>query len=311
MTAFFAYMKTAALQVAILYVLVLVGFICDKTKLFTEEASKRTIDLLLYIVTPCMIINAFLEMDATPRIIQRFFYSLALMFLTHFIAILMNLLFFHGKDEQNPVFKYASIYGNVGFMGLPLAQAVIGAEGVLYCTSGLIAFNVITFIHGFKMMGGSQYHLNVKSLLTNPGILSVVIGLPLFLLKIKLPTVIAEPISLVAGLNAPVAMIIFGTYLSHTNLLTMFLEKRIYLVAFLKLIVLPLICIFGYRFIGVKGSLLVACTITACVPSGNNTFMFASKFHKDAGKASQIVALVSVFSIITMPVMIALAQTIH
>ncbi len=311
MTAFFAYMKTAALQVAILYVLVLVGFICDKTKLFTEEASKRTIDLLLYIVTPCMIINAFLEMEATPRIVQRFFYSLALMFLTHFIAILMNLLFFHGKDEQNPVFKYASIYGNVGFMGLPLAQAVIGAEGVLYCTSGLIAFNVITFIHGFKMMGGSQYHLNIKSLLTNPGILSVVIGLPLFLLKIKLPTVIAEPISLVAGLNAPVAMIIFGTYLSHTNLLTMFLEKRIYLVAFLKLIVLPLICIFGYRFIGVKGSLLVACTITACVPSGNNTFMFASKFHKDAGKASQIVALVSVFSIITMPVMIALAQTIH
>ena len=304
-------MKTAALQVAILYVLVLVGFICDKTKLFTEEASKRTIDLLLYIVTPCMIINAFLEMEATPRIVQRFFYSLALMFLTHFIAILMNLLFFHGKDEQNPVFKYASIYGNVGFMGLPLAQAVIGAEGVLYCTSGLIAFNVITFIHGFKMMGGSQYHLNIKSLLTNPGILSVVIGLPLFLLKIKLPTVIAEPISLVAGLNAPVAMIIFGTYLSHTNLLTMFLEKRIYLVAFLKLIVLPLICIFGYRFIGVKGSLLVACTITACVPSGNNTFMFASKFHKDAGKASQIVALVSVFSIITMPVMIALAQTIH
>ena len=303
-------MKTAAVQVAILYVLVLVGFVCDKTGLFTEKASKLTIDLLLYVVTPCMIVNAFLEMNATQALVKKFFVALGLMFLTHFIAIALDLPFFHGKDPQNPVFKYASIYGNVGFMGLPLAQAVIGNEGVLYCTGGLIAFNVITFIHGFKVMGGKEYHLNFVRLIANPGVISVLIGLPLFLLKVSLPTVVFEPIRLIAGLNAPVAMIIFGTYLANTNLATMFLEKRIYLVVFLKLIALPLICIFGYRLIGIQGALLVSCAITACVPSGNNTFMFASKFHKDAGKASQIVALVSLFSIFTMPVMIALAQYI-
>ena len=303
-------MKTAAIQVGILYILVLVGFICDKVGLFTEQASKLTIDLLLYIVTPCMIVNAFLNMDATAALIRKFFIALGLMFLTHFLAIALDLPFFHGKDPQNPVFKYASIYGNVGFMGLPLAQAVIGNEGVLYCTGGLIAFNVITFIHGFKVMGGKEYRLNFVRLIANPGVISVLIGLPLFLLKVQLPVLITQPISLIAGLNAPVAMIIFGTYLANTNLLTMFLEKKIYLVVLLKLIVLPLVCIFGYRLLGITGPLLVACAITACVPSGNNTFMFASKFHKNAGKASQIVALVSLFSIFTMPVMIALAQYI-
>ena len=43
-------MKSAAGQVAILYLIVLVGFICDKVKLFTEATAKATINLLLYII---------------------------------------------------------------------------------------------------------------------------------------------------------------------------------------------------------------------------------------------------------------------
>lgn len=307
---FFENVKTAAGQVAILYLIVLVGFLCDKGKIFTEKTARKLIDLLLYIMTPCMIINSFLNMECTTETIKMFFISLGVAFATHFIAIALNLPFFRKKNDTDPVYKYASIYGNVGFMALPLAEAVLGAEGVFYCASGVIAFNIITFTHGVKVMSGDEFKVNFKSLILNPGVISVLIGLPLFLLKINLPEIVAKPVDMVGSMTTPTAMLIFGTYLSNTDLKTMFLDKKIYLVALLKLIALPLICLGVYRLCGISGALLAASTITASVPSANNTFMFATKYNKDAFVASKTVALVSFISIITMPVVIAIAQSI-
>ena len=254
-------MQSATTQVVILYLLVLVGFVLDKAKLFSSSTAGHLIDMLLYVVTPCVLVNSFLEMEPTESHIKSFFLSFGLMFLTHIIAIVLSLPFFRRQDSWNPIFKYD--------------------------------------------------HMNWRKLVFNPGVISVLIGLPLFLFNINLPTVVAKPIEYLGNLNAPLGMLIFGTYLAHTDLKTIFREKRIYLVALLKLIVLPAVCIGLYRLFGVRGTLLIACCITACVPSGNNTFMFASKFHKDVGVGSKTVALVSAFSMVTMPLMIAAAQALQ
>lgn len=302
--------KQAATQVSILYIMIAIGFVCDKAKLFTEKAARMLVDFLLYIVVPCMLVRSFTKIELTRHNLLMFLLSLLLAFTTHFIAIALNLPFFRKKNDENPIYKYASIYGNVGFMALPLASEILGDEGVFYCANGVIAFNIITFIHGIKIMNRDGFKLNLKNLVLNPGIISVIIGLPLFLLQVKLPVLIEQPMSYLAELNTPLAMLIFGTYLANTDLKTMFTDKKIYLAAFLKLLAMPLLCIGIYHICGVSGTLLVACAITACVPSANNTFMFASKYGRDTGLASKTVALVSLFSIITMPVVIAIAQSI-
>ncbi len=302
--------KQAATQVSILYIMIAIGFVCDKAKLFTEKAARMLVDFLLYIVVPCMLVRSFTRIELTRNNLMMFLLSLLLAFATHLIAIALNLPFFRKKDDKSPIYKYASIYGNVGFMALPLASEILGDEGVFYCANGVIAFNIITFIHGVKIMNRDGFKLNLKNLVFNPGIISAIIGLPLFLLQVKLPALIEQPMSYLAELNTPLAMLIFGTYLSNTDLKTMFTDKKIYLAAFLKLLAMPLLCIGVYHLCGVSGTLLVACAITACVPSANNTFMFASKYGRDTGLASKTVALVSLFSIITMPVVIAIAQSI-
>lgn len=307
---FFDNMKTAATQVAVLYLIVLVGFICDKMNIFTEKTARATINLLLHIVAPCVIVNSFLSMEKTSDTVEKFFISLAIGFATHFAAIILNLPFFRKKDDKDAVYKYASIYGNVGFMALPLAQAVLGAEGVFYCSSGVIAFNILTFTHGVSIMSKEKSRLNLKKIILNPGVIGVLIGLPLFLLEVKVPYVFSQPIGLISSLNTPVAMLIFGTYLSKTDMKSVFSHGKIYLTALLKLIVLPLVCIGIYALCGVRGSLLVASAITASVPCANNTFMFSSKYGRDVGTASQTVALVSFMSVLTMPVIIAVAQSI-
>ncbi len=306
---FLSNLLSAATQVGVLYVIVLIGFVCDKVGIFTEKTARKSVDLLLYIIVPCTIINSFIQIEMNEDTVKKFFISFGIAAATHIIGILLNIPFFRNRhNEDNPVYKFASVYGNVGFMALPLAQAIIGAEGVFYCSSGVIVYNILNFTHGIILMSKKKEKLDLKKIFVNPGVISVIIGLPIFLLKINVPYVLSEPIEMLAALNSPIAMLIFGTYLSRTDLKSMFTDKKIYLVALFKLIIMPLVCMGVYYLCGIKGMLLTAAVITACVPSGNNTFMFATKFDRDASVASKTVALVSFISILTMPVMIAVTQ---
>lgn len=144
--------KQAATQVSILYIMIAVGFVCDKVGLFTEKTARALVNFLLYLVVPCMLIRSFTRVEFSKHNLYMFLLSVLLAFVTHFIAIGLNVPFFRKKNDENPIFKYASIYGNVGFMALPLATEILGDEGVFYCANGVIAFNIITFIHGVKIM---------------------------------------------------------------------------------------------------------------------------------------------------------------
>lgn len=300
----------AAKQVSILYILVAVGFVCDKVGLFKEKTARLSNDLLFYIITPAVIITAFMSMDNTPENYKKLLLAFIFGAAIQIVGALIALPFFRDKSKSdNCIYKFASNYGNVGYMALPLANAVLGAEGVFYCSVVVMVFNISSFTHGIMVMTGEKT-FNLKKLILNPGTIAVLLGLPLFIFGVRLPEIIDTPLDYLASLNTPLAMIFFGTYLANTDLKTMFSDKRIYLTAFLKLIVLPL-CMLGlFKIFGITGVLVPALILSSSAPSANNTVMFAAKYDKDAPCASKVVAMVSFISIVTMPVMIALGQQV-
>lgn len=308
---FFENVKIAAQQVGILYIIVLVGVICDKVGFFTEQTAKKCTDLLFYIITPCVIIRSFLTQEFTKETGLSLLTAVGFGFLLHFVAIAINtLLYLKGDREANCIYKYSSIYGNVGYMTLPLTEAILGSEGVFYCSAVVMAFNVVSFTHGVYMMDRKSGKFDPKKLIFNPGVISVLIGLPLFLLRVNLPELIYKPVDFIASTQTPVAMLIFGTFLAHTKLNDILKHKKILLVALSKLIILPAVMIVIYKLAGLSGTLLTALTISSCAPTANNTVMFAAKYDKDTSLAAQVVATVSFMSVITMPIIIAAVQTI-
>ncbi len=303
--------QIAAQQVGILYIIVLIGIVCDKIGLFSEKTAKACTDLLFYIITPCVIIKSFLAQEFTKETGISLLIAVGCGFLMHFVAIALNIpLFRKGDSEQNRLFRYSAIYGNVGYMTLPLTEAILGSEGVFYCSAVVMAFNVVSFTHGVYVMNSEGGKFDKKKLILNPGVISVLIGLPLFLLKVNLPEIINAPMTYISTMQTPVAMLIFGTFLAHTKINDIFRHKKIIIVSFMKLIVLPAVMIGIYYLFGLSGTLLTALAISSCAPTANNTVMFAAKFEKDTSLAAQIVATVSFISIITMPVIIAAVQLI-
>ena len=308
---FFDNLTMAAQQVIILYLIVAVGFIADRLHVFGQDTAKRSNDLLFYIITPIVIVQSFMNMDFDIKTAKTLLVAFLCMTGTLTVGILLAMPFFNKKGDKNAtVFKYAVSYGNMGYMALPLCSAILGSEGVFYCSAGVVAFNILSFTHGIWCInkGEGETKFELKRLVFNPGVISVLIGLPLFVFDIDLPDAIDSAVTHIANLNTPLAMLFFGTYIANTDLKTMFKEKNNYLVILLKTIVLPLIMFIIFKVVGVSGALLTACMISASVPSANNTVMFSAKYGKDTGVASKIVSLCSIVSIFTMPVMIALSK---
>lgn len=305
-------MANAAGQVLILYILVAVGFISDRLKVFTESTAKLSNNLLFYCVTPAVILNSFISMEFTPEKAL----SLAIAFLcavgTMIVGMIFSAPFFKNKGDDRAIYQFAVIYGNMGYMALPLAQALLGDEGVFYCSAGVMAFNTVCFTHGVWLMSkpvnGKKAKFELLNIFKTPGVISVLIGLPLFVVGVKMPHIIAAPLNYLAGMNTPLAMIFFGTYIANTDIKRMLFDKGIYLVGILKLILIPFIMFGIYKSLGISGTLLTACMISASAPSANNTVMFAAKYDHNTQTASKVVALVSFLSILTMPLMIVLSS---
>ncbi|MBQ6823445.1 MAG: AEC family transporter [Clostridia bacterium] len=308
MMLFLQYMATAFGQVMILAVLVAVGYICDKTGLYTQKVSRACNDLLFYIVTPAVIIQSFFKVEFNPANGLSFLAMFIIIAVFQAVGCLVVWPLYKKSGEDRPVFQYASMYGNMGYMGLPLAEAVAGEAGVFFCSAAVVVFNIFCFSHGISLMQRGKDRLQLKKLLINPGTIGIVVGLPFFLLRLKMPEMIAVPIEYLGSLNTPLAMLMFGTYLANTDLPGMFRKKENYLVAFLKLIALPLVAIGVLYLIGVRGELLVTCAIVCSAPTANNTVMFAAKYDRNTGTASKASGFTSILAIITMPFCIALAD---
>lgn len=313
MQLFLGNVYTAFTQVVILFIVAMVGLVCHKAGIYTEKASRLTTDLLFYIVTPAIIIRSFAGMELSADTVSGLIKSLLGGVFYHIVGIIFAAVFFNKGDKDTArIFKYACCYGNVGYMALPLAQAVLGDEGVFYCSVIIIPFYVLGFTHGINIMQRKEERgkFSIKKLLINPGIIGVIIGLPVFLLQIDLPELIYAPVSYIADLNTPLAMIMFGTYLASADWKTIFQDKRIFGTAAIKLIAVPVITIAALKLAGFSGALLTSCVLSASAPTANNTVMFAAKYDCDTALASKVTAFVSVIAIVTMPVMIAISQVI-
>lgn len=301
---------TAFSQVAMLTILAAVGFCCHKGGLFTESTAKLCNGLLFYIVTPCVICHSFLRLERSAETIKLFGIALLWGLVFHLFGVGLTHFLFN-KSSSPAVYKYAAMYGNLGYMGIPLSQAVLGDIGVFICSVMVFVFNLFAFTHGSAIMnraGGGK--LKLFKILVNPGTIGITMGLPLFLLKVQLPAILAEPIEHLSNLNTPLAMLMLGTYLASTDLKQIFKIRENYTVIFIKLIFLPAVIIGAAVLLGIKGDLLVGLALMSCAPSASNTVMFAAQYGRDTGRAGMAIACTSIVSILTMPIWIALAQSV-
>lgn len=309
---FFDNLQTVAFQVGVLYLIAGIGFAADKSKIFVQADGKRLVDLLFNLILPITIVNTFLKMERTPEHIKGLGVAFALAVLTHLLGIGISALSFRKKDlMRRGIYHYAITFSNAAFLALPLAESVVGKEGVFYSSCYVAVFNVFAFTYGIHEISGHKAKIKVKNLFLNPGSTSVIIGIPLFLLNVSMPELISNTMERVAACNSPMAMIVFGTFFANCNFKNIFAKKEIYYVSFIRLILIPATMLLVFKLLGVNSEMRTALTISASAPVATNTAMYAAKYDNDTALPSELVGQTSVLSVITMPIIVAFALMLN
>ena len=292
----------------ILFILIGVGFVCNKTKILTSSSLKEMTNLVLYIVTPCVIINSY-QREFDKNMLRGLLITLAAALLSFAINILLTHLLVKDKDKRREkTLRFGAVFSNCGYMSLPLQEAMLGEIGVFYGATYIAVFQIMLWTYGVILMSGSIKSISLKKIIINPGVLSTALGIVLYVFSISIPFTVLEPIKYLGSLNTPVPMVIVGYYLAQASLRLKGVSAYVSLV--LRLIASPLIMIAILLCFGISGDIAIACTIAASAPVAAATTMFSEKFDGDTTLSATFVSITTILSIITMPLVVAVAAMI-
>ncbi len=319
------------IQVAILVLMIVPGFLLAKAKLMPEGAGKAISNLILYAAQVALIVAGFCSVDPTKEILLRMLAVFLLAIASHLLFYLIGRLCFRSAEvAKKKVLIFSTVFTNAGYMGIPLLVALFAKEHpevAVYGSVYITAFNLFVWSLGAFLYTEDKKYISVKKMLINPATIATFAGLIIFALA-AIPAVnehfivpivrnengIVTPLlNNLKGLVAPLSMIIIGFRLTELKIKEAFRDKFLYLNLFVGLIATPaatfllvkLISVLGIYHDPLTASVLM---ISAAAPAATATSMFAEKFDGDSVYAGLIVSISSILCVVTMPIVCALTQ---
>jgi predicted permease len=305
-------------QLLVMMCIVVVSFLVAKKNHFGEKESHFLSYLLLYVIAPAMIIDAYnIPYDASK---MHYFLIMALFSAGNLgVLILLSLTIGKSKnaeeDRHKPLDKLGVVYCNAGYIGIPIIQAVMGKDAVFYLMVYILVFNIFMWIHGQYLMTKS---ISFRQIITKPTIIAAIFSILLFITPWKLPYVVGETVHLIGDLNTCVSMILLGILFATFEKPKegeKFPTGSLVRLSFLRLIISPLISIvIFYCFRGffagdeILRMLLLVIVIVAACPCGVTMSSFAVMYDKNYSYATLAISLTTILCVGTVPLFTALAE---
>lgn len=300
-------------QVGVLFALMVVGFLCNRRRLLNAVAIKGITELLVLIVTPCVIVHSFIQQKFAVSLLGDLGWALAMSVFAHAVGAAIAFLCLHDRNpNRGGVLRFATIFSNAGFMGIPLEYALLGADGVFFGAMYVVVFNLVCWSLGVAVMCRGMKNVGLRALFVNAGTVGVALGLPFFLFSLKLPEVVERPVAMLADLNTPLAMIMVGWYLAETDFRPVLRCGAAYGVAALRLVAVPLVVIAAFACVracvpALNSVMAVAISTAAAAPTAALTTVIAARYDKDVSIATSLVSGTTLLSILTMPPIVGFA----
>lgn len=295
-------------QVLILFLIMLIGFYARKRNIINESVSKKLSELLLKITSPLLVISSF-QVSFTKEILENVITVFIFAVAAHIAAILLGQILFRRFGESSrQIMKFSAIYSNCAFMGFPLLESLFGKIGILYGSVYSAAFNIFLWTNGVIIFSDKKKldRETIKKAMLNPGIISVAIGILLFLFSIKLPGPAAKAIELTGSMTVPLSMLIVGATLAGCDFKKLLSGIELYYISALRLLLIPVAAHFILKLAGLSGMLLNVCVLMVAMPVAATTTIFAEMYDADALFASRTVAFTTIISIVTIPLIMLL-----
>lgn len=286
--------------------ILLLGFFLGKFKKITKKTNAELVNLLLTVFMPAALFTAF-PAEYSESGLNIFLSGLGAGVLVMLTLIIVAKILFNKhwlKGDLEAEAQFALIFNNATFLGYPIVVSTFGSEGILAYCGFIIAFNIALFSYGIWLFEKKITPRLLLSVILNPNILAVLLGMTFFLLKIHLPSFLTDAVGYVGSATTPLSLICIGYMLSQADLLKVFKKWRLMVTALSQLILGPLVTWGLLTLLKFPTEVIQVCTLIQALPTATSLGLFAVKYGGNAAESSELVTISTIFSIATMPLMV-------
>lgn len=293
-------------QILILFIIITLGFVLKKQNIITDDFKKGLASILIQVTIPALIIDSILKIKLDRAMLKNLAAATLVSFLVFLFLIIISILITGkmrcSRDKKN-IFIFLLAFPNVGYMGIPVVISIFPPEGVVYTIIYNIVYNVYLWTYGVHLFSSNKNSKIEWRKLLNQGTLALIIGFLLLTIRIPLGPV-RGAIEIIAEMTFPVSMLIIGSSLTTVKISNLLKDKYLYYQLILKLILLPLAGFLILKPFKLPEMVKNISIIMLAMPCGANTVIFAEKYNGDKLFASEAVFLTTLFSLITIPLII-------
>ncbi len=285
------------------------GFICCKTKIAKAEHLSTLSAILVYVCSPCMVVNAFMETERSgyniTKIMLFFAVSLGIQALLTFV-----LYGIFRKKFDNVKYRMLTVsfgLGNAGFFGIPIIKALLPGHPEVACFACvyIVGMNMLTFTIGAYCLTGDKKSMTFKKAFLNPPFISLVVALIMYALNIQsvMPDLLSDALSLLSKTTTPLCMIILGIRLASVSFKKLFTRAYVYIICACKLLIFPFACLAIVYFLPLDPIFKAAMFILGGTPCAAVMLNIAEMYDGETELAANCVLLSTLLCVFTIPLL--------
>ena len=298
-------------QIVMMFLLMGVGLSLYRGSFLTSAGVSQMSDLVLFVANPVLIAKALMRpFDAI--VFQGALWVAVISVVTLLISIVIGHAAYRSPDDRHAAMgRFSTIFSNTGFIGIPLAQATVGADGVFYVAVANTVQMVFMWTYGVLLASGDRARVAPRKVLTNPSVIAMVIGLACFLSSWEPPRVVMSALECLGSLNTGLVMLVLGANLAQCQLASTVRDAAIWKACALRLLAMPLLTLALLLVLPRTG--ITAQTVVVMyqsMPVAAAASLFAHTYGRDGDFATGVVALSTLCSLATMPLMLSVGSYI-
>lgn len=285
-----------------------VGFTAAKCGVLNRESNQTLTRMIVNITNPLQILASVMTGERLLRNGQVLTLT-AINFACYALLILLGLGFvrlLRVPERDARVYRLLLLFSNVGFLGYPLAEALLGPDAKFCITISVLCFHLVCWTYGAHLMEDDRPFRFSWRMLLRPCVFCSLLAYAIYLSGLRLPAALGRMADSVGSLTGCLAMIVIGVSLAQISLRRIFCNPRLYVLCLLKLIVMPLLFWAALHSILHHPMMLTAGTLTLCMPAATIVTMLCYQYGHDETLASSGVFLSTLLSLVTIPLLMAL-----
>lgn len=291
-------------QMLVLFIYMMLGFFLARKGIMDERAGKTFSWMVVNVANPALIILPTINKETTlfPEQIWEALKLAVIMYVALIVIAKVITMFMRTSMEKN-LYQMMMIFNNIAFMGFPIVAAAYGPDALLYSALFTLPFCMLIYTYGIVLItanGEKQEKLKLRSIF-NIGVIAVIFALAMLFIKPDMPEFVITATKGVSNLTGPLSMMVIGISLAGMKLKDVFCDKTLWLFSFVKLLVIPIIGTLIVIQLLDNDLLCHVCMVMLGTPVASMVVMLAQTYDADSELMSRGVALTTILSVITIP----------